>query len=47
MWDTALSVVALSDAGCLATIPRSCAPREWLLGEEVGVPGDWRVRRPR
>ena len=31
---------------CPASIRRSCAPREWLLGEEVTVRGDWAVARP-
>ena len=46
MWDTALSVVALSDAGLPGEHPALVRAGEWLLGEEVCVPGDWRVRRP-
>ncbi len=46
MWDTALSVVALSDAGLPREHPALVRAGEWLLGEEVRVPGDWRVRRP-
>jgi squalene-hopene/tetraprenyl-beta-curcumene cyclase len=47
VWDTALSVVALSDAGLPGGHPALAQAGEWLLGEEVGVPGDWRVRRPK
>jgi squalene-hopene/tetraprenyl-beta-curcumene cyclase len=46
VWDTALSVVALSDAGLAGDHPALVRAAEWLLGEEVDVPGDWRVRRP-
>ncbi|HEY3971183.1 MAG TPA: prenyltransferase/squalene oxidase repeat-containing protein, partial [Solirubrobacteraceae bacterium] len=46
VWDTALSVVALSDAGLPSEHPALVRAGEWLLGEEVGVSGDWRVRRP-
>jgi squalene-hopene/tetraprenyl-beta-curcumene cyclase len=47
VWDTALAVVALSDAGLAGDHPALVRAGEWLLGEEVGVRGDWRVRRPR
>ncbi|HXC46618.1 MAG TPA: prenyltransferase/squalene oxidase repeat-containing protein, partial [Solirubrobacteraceae bacterium] len=46
VWDTALSVVALSDAGLPGDHPALARAGEWLLGEEVRVSGDWRVRRP-
>jgi squalene-hopene/tetraprenyl-beta-curcumene cyclase len=46
VWDTALSVVALSDAGLVADHPALVRAGEWLLGEEVCVEGDWRVARP-
>ncbi|HTX00337.1 MAG TPA: squalene--hopene cyclase [Acidimicrobiales bacterium] len=46
VWDTALAVVALRDAGLEAT--EECLVRAglWLLGEEVRFRGDWAVRRP-
>jgi squalene-hopene/tetraprenyl-beta-curcumene cyclase len=47
VWDTALAVVALSDAGVPGDHPALVRAGEWLLGEEVCVPGDWRVARPR
>jgi squalene-hopene/tetraprenyl-beta-curcumene cyclase len=46
VWDTALSVVALSDAGLSADHQALVRAGEWLLKEEVSVPGDWRIARP-
>jgi len=46
VWDTALAVVALSDAGYPSDDPVLRRAARWLLGEEVTVPGDWQVRRP-
>src|SRR6202167_5518803 len=45
-WGNALSVVALSDDGLSREHPALVRAGEWLLGEEVRIPGDWRVRRP-
>ena len=47
VWDTALALIALLDAGL---DPRHDAVRraaEWLAAREVRVRGDWAVRRPR
>ena len=46
VWDTALAVVALADAGVTPEHPAMVAARDWLIGEEIRVPGDWSVRRP-
>jgi squalene-hopene/tetraprenyl-beta-curcumene cyclase len=46
VWDTALAVIALTDAGLPADHPRLVRAADWLLGEEVRVRGDWAVRRP-
>jgi squalene-hopene/tetraprenyl-beta-curcumene cyclase len=46
VWDTALSVIALADAGVRSDDPALLRAADWLLGEEVRVPGDWAVRRP-
>ncbi|MGA9876328.1 MAG: squalene--hopene cyclase [Solirubrobacteraceae bacterium] len=46
VWDTALSVVALSDAGVAGDHSALVRAGEWLLGEEVTVGGDWRMARP-
>src|SRR5437763_5611013 len=46
VWDTALAVLALRDAGLSADHPALRAAGDWLLREEVTVKGDWSVRRP-
>jgi squalene-hopene/tetraprenyl-beta-curcumene cyclase len=46
VWDTALGMLALSDAGISASHPAMIRAGEWLLGEEVTVDGDWSVARP-
>ncbi len=46
VWDTALAVVALTDAGVEPSEPSMTRAARWLVGEEVKVPGDWAVRRP-
>jgi squalene-hopene/tetraprenyl-beta-curcumene cyclase len=46
VWDTALAVIALADAGLPSTDPRLTRAAGWLVEEEVRVPGDWSVRRP-
>ncbi len=46
VWDTALAVTALADAGTPPDDPALCLAAEWLVGEEIAVPGDWSVRRP-
>jgi squalene-hopene/tetraprenyl-beta-curcumene cyclase len=47
VWDTALSLIALSDAGLPEDHPALVRAADWLLGEEVGVRGDWAVARPK
>jgi squalene-hopene/tetraprenyl-beta-curcumene cyclase len=46
VWDTALAVVALADAGVSPDDPALRAAGQWLVREEITVPGDWTVRRP-
>jgi len=46
VWDTALALVALLDAGVPATDEAVRRATTWLLGEEIRVRGDWSVRRP-
>ena len=46
VWDTALAAVALADAGVPPDDPALLRAGDWLLGEQVTVPGDWAVRRP-
>ncbi len=46
VWDTALAVVALSDAGIATDDEALLRAADWLLANEVRVAGDWAVRRP-
>jgi squalene-hopene/tetraprenyl-beta-curcumene cyclase len=46
VWDTALALIALCDAGVSPEHPAVRQAAEWLLGEEVRVHGDWAVKRP-
>jgi squalene-hopene/tetraprenyl-beta-curcumene cyclase len=46
VWDTALALVALHDAGAAPDDPAAVRAADWLLGEEIRVGGDWQVRRP-
>jgi squalene-hopene/tetraprenyl-beta-curcumene cyclase len=46
VWDTALAVIALSDAGLPADDPRLVKAGQWLVNEEITVKGDWSVKRP-
>jgi squalene-hopene/tetraprenyl-beta-curcumene cyclase len=47
VWDTALALVALADAGVQPGEPALARAVDWLLAEQIRVPGDWAVRRPR
>jgi len=44
VWDTALAMVALADAG--AASPSLAGAGRWLVDNEIRVRGDWSVRRP-
>jgi len=46
VWDTALAVTALADAGLPQSDPVLGSAARFLLGEEISVKGDWSVRRP-
>jgi squalene-hopene/tetraprenyl-beta-curcumene cyclase len=45
VWDTALAMVALADAGLPGDDPAMVRAAQWLLGEEVAATGDWAVAR--
>jgi squalene-hopene/tetraprenyl-beta-curcumene cyclase len=47
VWDTALAVSALLDAGVPALDEAVVRGSDWLLGMQIRVRGDWSVRRPR
>jgi squalene-hopene/tetraprenyl-beta-curcumene cyclase len=46
IWDTAISTIALADAGLPDFHPSLLRAVRWLLDKEVRRPGDWQVRRP-
>src|SRR5262249_40063832 len=46
VWDTALAMVGLRDAGVARDHPAMRRGAAWLVGQEIRVPGDWSVRRP-
>ena len=46
VWDTALAVIALLDAGLPPDHEAIVDAARWLEGREVRVRGDWAVRRP-
>jgi squalene-hopene/tetraprenyl-beta-curcumene cyclase len=46
VWDTALAIVALADAGTAADDPVLVRAADWLMDEQVLLAGDWSVRRP-
>ena len=46
VWDTALALIGLGDAGLPPEHEAIARGGRWLLDEEVRVRGDWAVRRP-
>jgi squalene-hopene/tetraprenyl-beta-curcumene cyclase len=46
VWDTALAINALHEAGVPRDDPRLVAAARWLVGKEVRGSGDWQVRNP-
>jgi squalene-hopene/tetraprenyl-beta-curcumene cyclase len=46
VWDTALAMTALADAGLESTDPVLGSAARYLLKEEITVQGDWSVKRP-
>jgi squalene-hopene/tetraprenyl-beta-curcumene cyclase len=44
VWDTALAVIALRDAGLPVDHPALVRAGRWLLGEQIFGGGDWQVR---
>jgi len=46
VWDTALAVTALADAGLSPQDPVLRSASRYLLSQEITVKGDWSIRRP-
>ncbi|TKG71127.1 squalene--hopene cyclase [Prauserella endophytica] len=46
VWDTALAIIALLDAGLPPGDPALVRATDWVLREEIRSDGDWSVRRP-
>ncbi len=46
VWDTALAVTALADAGMAPADPVLGRAARYLLAEEISVGGDWSINRP-
>jgi squalene-hopene/tetraprenyl-beta-curcumene cyclase len=46
VWDTALAVTALADAGLSPNDPVLRSASRYLLSQEITVKGDWAIRRP-
>jgi squalene-hopene/tetraprenyl-beta-curcumene cyclase len=46
VWDTALAVIALLDAGISPEHPALLRAGDWLIGQEVTARGDWAIRKP-
>jgi squalene-hopene/tetraprenyl-beta-curcumene cyclase len=47
VWDTALAMIGLADAGLPGDHPALVRATDWLLAEEISHRGDWAVKRPR
>jgi squalene-hopene/tetraprenyl-beta-curcumene cyclase len=46
VWDTALTLIALADAGVPGIHPAIQRATRWLIGREVRRPGDWSALNP-
>jgi squalene-hopene/tetraprenyl-beta-curcumene cyclase len=47
VWDTALAVVALADAGVAPDDPALVQAADWLIDQQILARGDWAIKRPR
>lgn len=46
VWDTAISMYALSEAGLQSSNPALAKAADWLLSKEIRRKGDWSIKRP-
>jgi squalene-hopene/tetraprenyl-beta-curcumene cyclase len=47
VWDTALALLALADAGVPGNDPAIVKAADWLLDQQILARGDWAIKRPR
>jgi squalene-hopene/tetraprenyl-beta-curcumene cyclase len=47
VWDTALALIALADAGVSSDSPQITRSVRWLLDREIRRPGDWSLANPK
>ena len=46
VWDTALAANALVESGLPSDHPQLQRAAEWMMNEQITVPGDWQSKRP-
>ena len=46
VWDTAIAINALAEAGVAPDSPAMIKAAKWIVGKEVTIRGDWSVKRP-
>jgi squalene-hopene/tetraprenyl-beta-curcumene cyclase len=46
VWDTALAANALVESGLPADHPQLRRAADWMIDEQITVPGDWQAKRP-
>jgi squalene-hopene/tetraprenyl-beta-curcumene cyclase len=46
VWDTALSLIALADAGYDVSDPAVARAADWLTSKQIHARGDWAIKRP-
>lgn len=46
VWDTAWVLIALRESGTSVCHPQLLKGANWLLGKQISVPGDWKIKNP-
>jgi len=46
VWDTAIAINALAEAGVAADSPAMAKAASWIVSKEVRMRGDWSIKRP-
>ncbi len=47
LWDTAIAMVSLEEAGLAPSHPALRSAARWLVDNQILGPGDWQVKNPR